>query len=133
MSTQVTRSLTVLIVDDSVVIHELVRRALEADYQVLVAHNAIDALSTIHTTTIDLVLLDVMMPGISGLEFCRTVRNLPQFKDLPVVIVTSKDSAFDRVQGRLAGASDYLTKPFNPEQLQAMVSQWITTRSSSGS
>jgi CheY-like chemotaxis protein len=112
---------TILAVDDSAIIHQLVKRALEPEYSVLVTDNPVDALSMLFHNSIAVVLLDVTMPGISGLEFCRTIRNLPQFQQLPVVMVTSRDSSFDRVQGHLAGATEYLTKPFDAEQLRQVV------------
>lgn len=108
----------VLAVDDSVLIHQLIKRALEPDYTVLVTDNPMDALSMLYHNPVELVLLDVTMPQISGLEFCRTVRNLPQFQHLPVVMVTSRDSSFDRVQGHLAGATEYLVKPFDADELR---------------
>lgn len=116
---------TVLAVDDSIVIHHMVKRALEPDYEVLVTDSPVDALAMLNQHNIAVVLLDVSMPTISGLEMCRTIRNLPQFQHLPVVMVTSRDRSFDRVQGRLAGATEYLTKPFEPEQLRQVVQNLI--------
>lgn len=111
----------VLALDDSVVIHHLIQRALEPEYQVITTDNAIDALSIIYHQPVAVLLLDVQMPDVNGLEFCRTVRSLPQFQHLPVIMVTSQDSMFDRVQGRLAGSTEYLTKPFDAEQLRQTV------------
>ena len=116
---------TILAVDDSVVMQEMVKRALSADYRVLVAGNAVDALAMIYHDKIALLLLDVSMPGIDGLEFCRTVRNLPQFKELPIIMLTARDKLFDKVQGRLAGATEYLTKPFDGNQLRQVVAKFI--------
>lgn len=115
----------VLAVDDSVLIHQLIKRALEPDYAVLVTDNPMDALAMLYHNSVAVVLLDVTMPEISGLEFCRTVRNLPQFQHLPVVMVTSRDSSFDRVQGHLAGATEYLVKPFDAEQLRQTVQRFV--------
>ena len=112
---------TVLAVDDSILIQQLVKRALEPDYRVLVADSATDALSIVYHESVNVLLLDVLMPGVDGLEFCRTLRSLPQFQTLPVVMVTSRDSPFDRVQGRMAGATEYLTKPFDLDQLRQIV------------
>lgn len=117
---------TVLAVDDSLVAQQLIKQALESDYSVLVADNAIDALSMIYHNSIAVVLLDVSMPNVDGLEFCRTVRNLPQFQKLPIVMVTSRDSSFDRVQGHLAGATEYLIKPFDAEQLRQIVRKFTS-------
>lgn len=119
--------LKVLAVDDSPVMQELIRRALVTHYQVLVADNAVDALGTLSREDITVLLLDVSMPDIDGLELCRTIRNLPQFQDLPIVMLTARDRAFDKIQGRLAGATEYLTKPFNAEQLCDVVGKYIKT------
>ena len=115
---------TVMAVDDSAVMQNLVKRALEPNYRVLVADNAVDALSLIYHHQIAVLLLDVSMPGIDGLELCRTVRNLPQFQNLPVIMLTARDGLFDKVQGRLAGATEYLTKPFDAEQLRMVVGKF---------
>lgn len=117
----------VLALDDSPVIHELVKLALEPDYQVITSDNALDALSIIYDRPVSVLLLDVQMPDINGLEFCRTVRNLPQFWYLPVIMVTSQDKPLDLVKGQLAGATEYLTKPFDAEKLREMVQRLIDT------
>jgi twitching motility two-component system response regulator PilG len=116
---------TILAVDDSPVMQELIKEALAHDYHVLVADSATDALSLIYNQPIAMLLLDVCMPGVDGLELCRTLRNLPQFCHLPIMLVTSKDRVFDKVQGRLAGANEYLTKPFDAEQLRQICRQLL--------
>ena len=118
---------TILAVDDSKIMQHEIKRALENTYNVLVADNAVDALSVIYHQTISALLLDVSMPGVDGLELCRTVRNLPQFQNLPIIMLTARDGAFDKVQGRLAGATEYLTKPFNQETLIQVISNFVTT------
>ncbi len=118
---------TVLIVDDSTVMQQLLTETLEADYRVLAVDNGIDALSMIYQKQISLLLLDISMPGIDGLELCRTIRSLPQFCHLPIIMVTARDSAFDHVQGQLAGATQYLTKPFDTQQLMQMVEGVLTS------
>lgn len=125
MSSNLGHVSTVLTVDDSVVMQEMIKRALGRDYRVIVASNAVDALALIYHEKISVLLLDVSMPGIDGLEFCRTVRNLPQFRDLPIIMLTARDKLFDKVQGRLAGATEYLTKPFDANQLQQVVEKFI--------
>lgn len=116
---------TILAVDDSAVMLELIKRTLEGEYRVLVADNAVDALSMIYHEKISGLLLDVSMPGIDGLELCRTVRNLPQFQELPIIMLTARDGLFDKVQGRLAGATEYLTKPFDADQLRQTISKFF--------
>ncbi|KKD39346.1 MAG: response regulator [Limnoraphis robusta] len=117
---------TVLAVDDSLVMHGLVKQALGKDYRVLVTDNAVEALSLLYQEKVSILLLDVTMPEIDGLELCRTVRNLPQFKTLPIIMLTARDGAFEKVQGRLAGATEYLTKPFNPQTLSEVITQVLS-------
>ncbi|MGB3532817.1 MAG: response regulator [Microcoleaceae cyanobacterium] len=117
---------SILVVDDSVVMQQLLKEALEVNYRVFTVDNAIDALSMIYQKPISLLLLDISMPVINGLELCRTVRSLPQFHHLPIIMVTARDSAFDQVQGELAGATRYLTKPFDTQQLMQMVQTVLT-------
>lgn len=116
---------TILAVDDSTVMQNMVKRALGSDYRVIVADNAVDALSVIYHERVSLLLLDVSMPGIDGLELCRTVRNIPQFEELPIIMLTARDGLFDKVQGRLAGATEYLTKPFEADQLRQVVKNFV--------
>jgi DNA-binding response OmpR family regulator len=118
----------VLSVDDSPTVQELIKRALSDDYEVLLCQSAIDALSMLNQEKVSVLLLDISMPKIDGLDFCRTIRSIPQFQDLPIVMVTGRDRAFDRVQGRLAGATEYLTKPFDAEQLRQVMRKLIVTR-----
>lgn len=122
---------TVLAVDDSRIIQHEIKKALEHEYNVILADNAVDALSIIYHQAIDILLLDVTMPGVDGLELCRTVRNLPQFQNLPIVMITARDGAFDKVQGRLAGATEYLTKPFEHEKLREMVRNFLAESAAS--
>lgn len=116
---------TILAVDDSTVMHKIVQQVLGQEYRVLVADNAIDALSMIYHEQVAIILLDVSMPGIDGLELCRIVRSIPQFQNLPIIMLTARDSSFDQVQGHLAGATEYLTKPFDAEQLHQVINKLL--------
>ncbi len=115
----------ILAVDDSTMMQELIKLALADYYQVLVASNAVDALELIYQEKISLLLLDVSMPEINGLELCRTVRSISQFRDLPIIMVTARDGFFDKAKGRLAGCTEYLTKPFNAEKLRQLVGKYV--------
>lgn len=115
----------ILAVDDSPIMQVAIKRALSKQYQVLIASNAKDALMLLHRTDVELLLLDVTMPEIDGLEVCRTVRSITKFRDLPIIMVTAKDGFFDKVKGKFAGSTDYVTKPFNPEQLCQLVEKYI--------
>lgn len=129
MSLNQSSPVTVLAVDDSTVMQGLVKQALGSTYNVLVADNAVDALSVIYHNKVSVLLLDVSMPGIDGLELCRTIRSIPQFQTLPIIMLTARDGAFDKVQGRLAGATEYLTKPFDGEKLCQVIDSVLNVKS----
>ncbi len=119
---------TILTVDDCVFIQELIKEILGEEYNILVANNAAEALSLIYKQPISMLLLDVCMPGVDGLDLCRTLRSLPQFAELPIIMITAKDTVFDKVQGRLAGATAYLTKPFELATLQVVCRKFIKAK-----
>ncbi|MBP0001132.1 MAG: response regulator [Cyanobacteria bacterium SID2] len=131
MSAQVPAQPTILAVDDSPVMRKTIQRILAGQYRVLLADNALDALSLIYHEPISLVLLDVSMPEIDGLEMCRTVRSLPQFQALPIIMLTARDKAFDKIKGQLAGATEYLTKPFDANRLLEIVGEYTRPKSPS--
>lgn len=116
---------TVLSVDDCPLTQKIIEKVLRQHYRVIAASDGETALHAIYQEPIDLILLDVNMPGIDGLEICRTVRNLSQFYALPIIMITSRDGAFDKVQGKMAGATEYLTKPFDASQLLGLLAQYI--------
>jgi len=107
-----------LVVDDDPQLREALTRALELDdYQVATANNGAQALEAISARRPDVVVLDVMMPYVGGLDVCRTLR---ERKDrLPILVLTARDEVGDRVAGLDAGADDYLTKPFALDELRA--------------
>ena len=117
MYTSVKSQSTVLAVDDSIPVQTMVKRILEKHYQLVFANNTTEALTVLHQQSIDLMLLDICMPGMDGLELCRVLRGLPNFNHLPIVMLTSRDGAQDQVEGGLSGATEYLTKPFSEEKL----------------
>ncbi len=102
----------VLVVDDIRANVKLLQARLEAEYfNVLTASNGQDALEICRTNRVDVVLLDVMMPGIDGFEVCRTLKASPETLNIPVVMVTALDQVSDKIQGLDCGADDFLTKP----------------------
>jgi len=115
----------VLSVDDSLIVQTTIKRALSDRYQVLLASSAVDALKVINTNPIVLLLLDVTMPEIDGLEFCRTVRSIAKFKELPIIMLTARDKFSDKLRGQIAGATHYLTKPVDPKQLLEIVDECV--------
>ncbi|GKW49552.1 phosphate regulon transcriptional regulator PhoB [Halomonas sp. NCCP-2165] len=111
---------TVLIVDDEASIREMIAVALEmADYRVLEADNAQDAHAMIVDHQPDLLLLDWMMPGTSGIELARRLKRETTTSELPIILLTAKGEEDNKIQGLEAGADDYITKPFSPRELVA--------------
>jgi two-component system alkaline phosphatase synthesis response regulator PhoP len=109
----------VLVVDDDVKTVELVKLYLNRDgYKVLTAHNGTDALRLAREGHPDLIVLDLMLPGIDGLHVCRTIRSE---SDVPIIMLTAKTTEEDRLTGLDLGADDYVTKPFSPKELAARI------------
>jgi len=110
----------ILIVDDESAIRDMLRVALEmADYQCIEASNAQDAHSLIVDEKPDLILLDWMMPGTSGIELARRLKRDEVTADLPIIMLTAKGEEDNKIQGLEVGADDYITKPFSPRELVA--------------
>ncbi|QEM83717.1 MULTISPECIES: phosphate regulon transcriptional regulator PhoB [Halomonas] len=111
---------TVLIVDDEAPIREMIAVALEmADYRVIEANNAQSAHAMIVDHQPDLVLLDWMMPGTSGVELARRLKREETTAELPIIMLTAKGEEDNKIQGLESGADDYITKPFSPRELVA--------------
>jgi DNA-binding response OmpR family regulator len=109
----------VLVVDDEPIVREVVVRYLERDgYRTLVARDGNGARKLLQQEAPDLVVLDVMLPGVDGLELCRWIRAR---SSLPVIMLTARGEEADRIIGLELGADDYVTKPFSPRELAARV------------
>lgn len=109
----------ILVVEDDQNISELVRLQLEtAGYDVVCAYGGRQALNSAREERPDIILLDLVLPELDGLEVCREVR---RFANTPIMMVTGRDEEFDRVLGLEMGADDYVTKPFSPRELVARV------------
>jgi len=109
----------VLVVDDDVKTVELVKLYLDRDgYRVLTAYDGVEALRLARESHPDLIVLDLMLPGIDGLEVCRTLRTE---SDVPIIMLTAMTTDQDRLTGLDLGADDYVTKPFSPRELAARV------------
>jgi two-component system sensor histidine kinase/response regulator len=118
----------VLIVDDDARNRALVRAYLQADHQVREAASGPEALAACAAESIDLVVLDVMMPGMSGFEVCRELKSRQTDEFLPVLLVTALNEQEDRNQGLEAGADDFLSKPVNRQELRLRVHNFLTLR-----
>jgi two-component system, OmpR family, phosphate regulon response regulator PhoB len=111
---------TILIVDDESAIRDMLRVALEmAEYHVLEAGNAQEAHGLIIDKKPDLILLDWMMPGTSGVELARRLKRDEVTSDIPIIMLTAKGEEDNKIQGLEVGADDYITKPFSPRELVA--------------
>jgi len=109
----------VLVVDDDVKTVELVKLYLNRDgYRVLTAYDGVEALRQAREGHPDLIVLDIMLPGIDGLEVCRTLRNE---SEVPIIMLTARTTDQDKLTGLSLGADDYMTKPFSPRELAARV------------
>jgi DNA-binding response OmpR family regulator len=110
---------TLLLVDDEKNIIELERLYLDKEgFQIQVAYDGKSALDQFHAHKPDLIVLDLMLPGLDGWQVCRRVR---QESDTPIIMLTARDQDIDKIVGLEIGADDYLTKPFNPRELVARV------------
>jgi CheY-like chemotaxis protein len=114
----------VLSVDDSPIVQTRIKRALSDHCEVLLANDAMSALHLLARQPVDLLLLDVTMPGIDGIELCQTLRRMSKFTQLPIVMLTAKDKSYDRALAEMVGATEYLTKPLNDEKLIEVVNQY---------
>ncbi len=122
---------TILAIDDSLVMQTMVDRVLRNHYQVLVASNAADGLKLLHHNRVALLLLDVTMPDIDGLELCRKLRSMSEFRNLPIVMLTARDGLVDKAKGQISGSTEFLTKPFDAEKLRAVVGKYLSVGTAS--
>ena len=112
----------ILVVDDEPDLVELVSYNLKKEgYKVVTAPDGEEALEKLRKGPFDLVILDLMLPGIQGVELCRMIRNDPKTEAVPVIMLTARGEVSDRIRGLETGADDYLVKPFNPKELAARV------------
>jgi len=115
-------ALRILVVDDEPDIVELVTYNLKKEgFDVSSAFDGEAALSKIKKETFDFIILDLMLPGIQGMELCRMIRNDPRTRNIPIIMLTAKGEEVDRILGLEIGADDYMTKPFSPRELIARV------------
>jgi twitching motility two-component system response regulator PilG len=124
MSTEQLSGLRVMIIDDS----NTIRRSAEiflgqAGCKVITAEDGFDALGKIADHNPEVIFCDILMPRLDGYQTCALIKKSPTFRDIPFVMLSSKDGLFDRARGRLVGSQDYLTKPFTKVTLLECVAQ----------
>lgn len=114
----------IITVDDAATMRRLVGFALrEVGHDVIEAEDGEDALRVLGTASVDLVITDVNMPRMDGIELVRRLRALPSFKSTPILLLTTESDPEKKQQGREAGATGWITKPFKPAQLVAAVAK----------
>ncbi len=107
----------ILVVDDNPQIRELLKECLQDEYRVSEADDGNSALDQVKQTIPDLIISDVIMPGMDGFDLCRALKTDENFRKIPVILLTAKASELMRAEGMEAGADDYIPKPFSPNDL----------------
>jgi len=116
----------VLVVDDSPTVRKIVQLTLQREnMRVITASDGLSALAAVADEDPDLILLDIMLPRMDGYNICRIIRDKMEFRHIPIIMLSGKDGLFDKVRGRLAGSSEYLTKPFDSVELVQSVKKHL--------
>lgn len=116
----------VLVVDDSPTIRKIVEITLKKEsIRVFSVPDGLSALSGVIDINPDLILLDVMLPHMDGYQVCQIIRRNPDFKRVPIIMLSGKDGVFDKMRGKLAGSTAYMTKPFDPKELVKVVGKYL--------
>ncbi|MBI9090441.1 MAG: response regulator [Desulfobacterium sp.] len=113
---------TILTADDSASMRQMVTFTLEgAGYEVVEAVDGKDGLAKISKAKVDMIITDLNMPKMDGIEMIRNARAMPQYKFIPIILLTTESQDGKKKEGRAAGATGWITKPFKPEQLLAVI------------
>lgn len=117
---------TVLVIEDSVISRRVILNTLSPKgYRILEASDGYQALEVLAREKPDLVLLDLIMPGMDGYKVLAHMKKKPDLSKIPVIILSSRDSLFDKLKGKMAGSDDYLTKPFSSLELENKISRYL--------
>ena len=121
------RTKTILIADDSATMRAMLVSVVESvgDYHIVEASSGFEALRLLPRGHIDLILTDINMPDINGLELISYLRNNPNYKNIPVFIISSEGNAKDIEKGKRLGADEYVVKPFSPDALKLLIIQYL--------
>lgn len=116
----------VLIIDDSQTIRRSAENMLSSEHvEILTAEDGFQALSIIAEEKPHLIFIDIVMPRLDGYQACAIIKNNPDYRDIPVIMLTSKDGLFDRARGEVVGSDHYLTKPFTKDELLQSLQQHL--------
>jgi twitching motility two-component system response regulator PilG len=120
--------MVVMIIDDSKTIRRTAEILLsEQGCKVLTANDGFESLAIIANERPELIFVDIMMPRLDGYQTCALIKGNPEYRDIPVVMLSSKDSIFDMARGRLAGSESYITKPFTRNDLISVIQEYFST------
>lgn len=118
----------VMVIDDSKTIRRTAETLLsKAGCQVVTATDGFDALAKIADSPPSIIFVDIMMPRLDGYQTCALIKNNDEFRNTPVIMLSSKDGLFDRAKGRIVGSDQYLTKPFSKDELLGAIRDHVTT------
>ncbi len=122
-------ALKVMVVDDSNTIRRTAETILsKAGCDVVTAIDGFDSLAKIVDVVPDVIFVDIMMPRLDGYQTCALIKNNNEFKQTPVIMLSSKDGLFDKAKGRIVGADEYLTKPFSKNELFEVLERIVATK-----
>ena len=120
----------ILVADDDAASRELIEIILSSEnYHIVTAQNGNEVLELIRQTPVDLILLDVLMPGMTGMEVCRKLKSDPEFQLIPIIFLTALDQMEDRVESFDLGVNEFMSKPFSPPELLARVKSLLKIKS----
>lgn len=124
----------ILVIEDDDIALRLIEYTLRKEgYQVLLAKNGLEGIRKAHSEEPDLIILDVMLPGIDGFEVCHRLRSEPQMAQLPILMLSGKAQEVDKATGLKVGADDYITKPVAPRELVSRIESWLTRKTAAKS
>lgn len=117
---------SMLLVDDEAAIGIIIQIQFDKDYDITILKNGMDAVKWLLAGNLpDLIILDLNMPEMNGLEFLKEVRKYSYFKKIPMIVLSGEDSSSKRIEAFRSGANDYLTKPFNPVELRVRMERFL--------
>lgn len=116
----------VLVVDDSPTVRKIVQLTLQRErIRVVTAGDGLSALAAVSDEEPDLILLDIMLPRMDGYNICQVIRRNMAYRDMPIIMLSGKDGLFDKMRGKLAGSTEYITKPFDSAELVQTVKRYL--------
>ena len=124
---------TILVVDDEEVMRNALKRILEAEgYKVMLAEDGLDLSKILEDTRLDMILLDVNLPWVDGFELCKLIKGHYSLREVPLILVSARNDKEDVNKGFESGADDYVTKPFDVEEMVAAIRERMADYASSG-